>query len=60
MDSRDLKRDGWGRIVVQVGSGALDTVTPKETALGIMLRETQASNNGIRYTAANGAKFRNY
>ena len=57
---RDIKRDGWRRIVVQTDSGALDTVTPKDAAPGIMLKETMASKNGIGYVDANGTIIKNY
>ena len=51
---------GWERIRVQVDSGAIDTVTPKETAQGIPLKPTEASKSGKAYMAANGSRVANY
>ena len=51
---------GWERIRVQVDSGAVDTVAPKEVAKAFSLRETAMSKNNIGFVAANGSKIDNY
>ena len=51
---------GWEKIRVQVDSGAIDTVGPKEVGRQFVTKETRASKQGIGYEAANGTKIRNY
>ena len=51
---------GWERIRVQVDSGAIDTVAPKDVARGFSLRETPMSKNKVGFVAANGSKIENY
>jgi hypothetical protein len=53
-------RAGWERIRVQVDSGAIDTVAPKDVAKKFALRETPASRRGVGFVAANGSKIKNY
>ena len=53
-------RAGWERVKVQVDSGAIDTVAPKNVAQKFVLRETPASRRGIGFVAANGSKIQNY
>ena len=54
------KYPGWERIRVQVDSGAIDTVAPKEVAAAFNLMETEASRKGMGFVAANGTKIKNY
>ena len=54
------KYPGWERIRVQVDSGAIDTVAPKEVASAFRVRETEASRRGLGFVAANGTKIKNY
>ena len=51
---------GWERIKVQVDSGAIDTVAPKNVANRFVLKETAASRRGVGFVAANGSKIKNY
>jgi len=51
---------GWERIRVQVDSGAIDTVAPKDVARAFSLQETAMSRNGIGFVAANGSKISNF
>ena len=51
---------GWGKIKVQVDSGAIDTVAPKNVAKKFELKETPASRRGVGFVAANGSKIQNY
>ena len=52
-------QDGWEKLVVTVDSGAVDTVTPADTAKKFKVRQTAASKEGLTYRAANGTKIRN-
>ena len=54
------KYPGWERIRVQVDSGAIDTVAPKEVAAAFNIFETAASKKGMGFVAANGTKIKNY
>ena len=61
IDKKDgIKKNGWRRINVQIDSGALDTVIPKDIVPGTKVHETTASKNGIGYIAANATKINNY
>ena len=54
------KCTGWELTRVQVDSGAIDTVAPKEVAGAFKIRETEASRRGLGFVAANGTKIKNY
>ena len=41
-------------------SGAIDTVTPNDTAIGVPMKDTKAPTAGVGYVAANGTKIGNY
>ena len=51
---------GWERIRIQVDSGAIDTVAPKDVAKAFSLRETEMSRRKVGFVAANGSKIDNY
>ena len=51
---------GWERVRVQIDSGAIDTVGPKEIARAFEMKETEMSKRGIGYVAANGSSVENY
>ena len=51
---------GWERVRVQIDSGAIDTVGPKEIAKAFEMKETEMSKRGIGYVAANGSSIKNY
>ncbi len=51
---------GWKRIRVQVGSGVIDTVGPKETAKACEMKEMARSKRGIGFVAAKGSRIKNY
>ena len=51
---------GWERVRVQIDSGAIDTVGPKEIAGAFKMRETEMSKKGIGYVAANGSGIKNH
>ena len=51
---------GWERIAVQIDSGAVDTVGPKEIAGAFDMKETVMSKKGIGFVAANGSSIKNY
>jgi hypothetical protein len=51
---------GWERIKVQVDSGAIDTVAPKNVAGAFSLMKTKMSEQGIGFVAANGSRIENY
>jgi hypothetical protein len=46
---------GWVRIRVQIESGAVDTVGPKEIAKAFEMKETAMSKIGIGFVAASGS-----
>ena len=48
------------RIAVRTDSGAIDTVTPPGTVNTFELRETEASQMGLSYQAANGSSVKHY
>ncbi len=50
----------WEIIQVQIDSGAIDTVVPREIAKAVDMRETVMSKIGIGYGAANGNNIKNY
>ena len=45
----------WEVIKVTVDTGAIDTVTPPDTAKHFPIMETDASKRGLHYRAANGS-----
>ena len=47
-------RGSWERVPVTVDSGAIDTVIPRRIAKGIMIKQTEASRNGLKYRSASG------
>jgi hypothetical protein len=51
---------GWERIKVQVDSGAIDSVAPRDVASAFSLMKTKLSEAGIGFVAANGSKIDNY
>ena len=51
---------GWERVRVQIDSGAIDTVGPKEMARAFEMKETEMSRRGIGFVAANGSGIKNY
>jgi hypothetical protein len=51
---------GWERIKVQVDSGAIDSVAPKDIASAFSLMKTRMSEAGVGFVAANGSKIDNY
>lgn len=53
-------RAGWEKIRVQIDSGAVDTVAPKNVARAFKLHETEMSRNKVGFVAANGTKIGNY
>ena len=53
-------KNGWEKVRVQVGSGAIDTVAPREVAAGLPIRETRAAKTGLGYVAANGSEIETY
>ena len=55
-----LQKGQWERIRMQVDSGAIDTVIPKDMGVSVPLRPTLASKLGIDYVAANGTKIGNH
>ncbi len=50
----------WDRIMVQVDSGAIDTVGQKEIPKAFEMKETMMSKRGIGFAAANGSGIKNY
>jgi hypothetical protein len=50
----------WEKIRVQIDSGAIDTVGPKEIARAFEMKETLMSKRGIGFIAANGSNIKNY
>jgi hypothetical protein len=48
------------RVRVQIDSGAIDTVGPKEFARACEMKETEMSKRGIGHVAANGSSIKNY
>ena len=51
---------GWKRVRIQVDSGAIDTVGPKDIAGAFKMKETEMSRKGIGFVAANGSEIKNY
>ena len=51
---------GWERVRIQVDSGAIDTVGPKDIAGAFKMRETEMSRRGIGFVAANGSSIKSY
>ncbi len=50
---------GWVRIRVQIDSGAIDTVGPKETAKAFKMKDMIMSERGIGFVAAIGSGIKN-
>ncbi len=55
-------RETWmgERIRVQIDSGAIDAVGPKEITKAFKMKETAMSRRGIGYVVANGSGVKNY
>ena len=53
-------KDGWEQVSVQVDSGAIDTVAPKDVAAEFPVRKTRAAKMGMGYVAANGTRIENH
>ncbi len=51
---------GWERVRVQIDSGAINTVGPKEIARAFEMKETEMSRRGIGCVAATGSSIKNY
>ncbi len=51
---------GWERVRIQVDSGAIDTVGPRDIAEAFKMRETEMSRRGIGFVAANGSSVKSY
>ncbi len=51
---------GWEKVRVQVDSGAIDTVGPKEVAKAFATKENVMSKKGLGYVAANWSRIKNY
>ncbi len=51
---------GWERVRVQIDSGAIDAVGPKEIAKAFETEETEMSRRCKGYIAANGGSIENY
>ncbi len=51
---------GWERARVQIDSGAIDAVGPKEIAKALEIKETEMSKRGTGYVAARGSSIDNY
>ncbi len=51
---------GCERVRVQIDSGAIDTVGPKEIAKACEMKETEISNRDVGYIAANGSSIKKY
>ena len=60
INGMDKYRGNWERIWVTADSGAADSVTGRDTAEAIPVKETEASRNGMNYRAANGSVIANY
>ena len=50
----------WERIAVKIDSGAIDTVMPPSIAKQCPIMETQMSQNGPGFRAANGTQIQHY
>ena len=50
----------WESVRVQIDSGAIDTVGPKEIAKAFGMKETVLSKRGIGHVAARGSSIENY
>ena len=55
----DQYKGMWERVPITVDSGAIDSVMPKRVATSVMIKQTEASKQGLRYRAANGTSIRN-
>ena len=49
----------WEKVTVTVDSGAIDSVMNRRTAVSSKIKSTKASQQGMRYRAANGALIAN-
>ena len=47
------EEDAWEEINITIDSGAVDTVGPKGVGSGYPIQQTEASNRGMFYRAAN-------
>ena len=50
----------WEVIEVQIDSGAVDTVGPREIGSGFQLKETKSSRENENFVAANGTTIKNH
>jgi hypothetical protein len=55
-----IKEGGWSKLRIQMDSGAIDHVMPKDAAPGVSMHPTKASQSGRGYSAANGTKIGNH
>ncbi len=51
---------GWERVRVQIDSGAIDAVGPKEIAKALEMKGAEMPKRGAGYVAANGSSIENY
>ncbi len=51
---------GWERLRVQIDTGAIDTVGPKEISKAFEVKETEMSRRGIGYVPADVCSVKNY
>ena len=57
----EMQTEGnWEVIKCKLDSGACETVFKPEAAQAFKLQETEASKNGLNFTAANGTEIKNY
>ena len=54
------KENKWERIRIQVDSGAIDTVGPKDVAKAFNMEQSEMSIEGVGFIAANGSSIKNY
>ena len=52
--------DGWERVAVKIDSGAIDTVIPKDVAKAVPIHETERSQKGAGFRAANGTYIEHF
>ncbi len=50
----------WERVRVQIDSGSIDAVGPKEVAKAFEMKETEMSRRGIRHIAAKESRIKKY
>ena len=60
IDQVSEKCDGWERVSINIDSGTIDTVIPRQVAAAVPIQETEKSKAGTGFRAANGTHIEHF